>query len=405
MSGKISTVTYMRSKRAALALIVGMIIGVGGQAEAEAPQAAYGAIGVYQALPLATLSTPTRILPDAYKESSAGTAAVRQSPPDSPTLYQAIENVVRIEAEIGAFLDTPDEKSNLSSETLRKLAGRTQRAGALLEGRLPVQVAETHLHTVSRGRAIAHRYLPNETLQSPNEVSAVLYAAATRNDREAIRAHFAGMLALVRDGVYMEHAIPAADILDDLRPLESAGIGKVSDHIERLVGLLAARDRLLVEQAAGVLTESAHGANTSVYDLTVNWISTGPRRLLALSAALAEVGDIYVFGARGPDKFDCSGLTSYAWARGGVALRTSSFSQREQTAVSRQERDMRPGDLVFYERRREDGELTGHVALLLGEDGLIVEANRAAGGVRVARYETSPLWGFGQIKLPEEKAY
>jgi peptidoglycan hydrolase CwlO-like protein len=44
----------------------------------------------------------------------------------------------------------------------------------------------------------------------------------------------------------------------------------------------------------------------------------------AVNTALAQVGDAYVWGATGPNAFDCSGLTQYAYAAAGVSLPHSS---------------------------------------------------------------------------------
>ena len=44
----------------------------------------------------------------------------------------------------------------------------------------------------------------------------------------------------------------------------------------------------------------------------------------AVDTALAQVGDPYVWGAAGPDAFDCSGLTQYAYSAAGVSLPHSS---------------------------------------------------------------------------------
>jgi cell wall-associated NlpC family hydrolase len=94
---------------------------------------------------------------------------------------------------------------------------------------------------------------------------------------------------------------------------------------------------------------------------------------VAIRTALAQVGDRYVGGASGPDAFDCSGLTSYAYTAAGVTLpRTSADQSRIGTQVSRAE--LQPGDLVFYYSP------ISHVALYIG-DGMIVHA----------RTETSPV--------------
>ena len=67
----------------------------------------------------------------------------------------------------------------------------------------------------------------------------------------------------------------------------------------------------------------------------------------AVRTALAQLGDAYVPGASGPDAFDCSGLTMYAYAAAGVTLPHSSRAQATLgVPVSRA--DLQPGDLVFF---------------------------------------------------------
>lgn len=87
---------------------------------------------------------------------------------------------------------------------------------------------------------------------------------------------------------------------------------------------------------------------------------------VAVRTALAQVGDPYVWGKSGPDGFDCSGLTGYAYAAAGVALPHSSRSQSGlgQTVARA---DLQPGDLVFYY------EPISHVAIYIG-NGMIVHA-------------------------------
>jgi len=68
---------------------------------------------------------------------------------------------------------------------------------------------------------------------------------------------------------------------------------------------------------------------------------------VAVQTALAQVGDMYATGGSGPDVFDCSGLTQYAYAAAGVSLPHSSRAQATLgVAVARA--DLQPGDLVFF---------------------------------------------------------
>jgi peptidoglycan DL-endopeptidase CwlO len=67
----------------------------------------------------------------------------------------------------------------------------------------------------------------------------------------------------------------------------------------------------------------------------------------AVQTALAQLGDAYRHAAVGPDAFDCSGLTMYAYAAAGITLPHSSAAQaRLGVPVARA--DLQPGDLVFF---------------------------------------------------------
>ncbi|MGY1916730.1 NlpC/P60 family protein [Blastococcus sp. SYSU DS0973] len=104
-------------------------------------------------------------------------------------------------------------------------------------------------------------------------------------------------------------------------------------------------------------------ATPSVAELPV---ATGSPAATAIGVALSKVGSPYRSGATGPDAFDCSGLTSYAYAAAGITLpRTSSGQSKMGPQLSRSE--LRPGDLVFYYSP------ISHVALYIG-DGMIVHA-------------------------------
>ena len=71
--------------------------------------------------------------------------------------------------------------------------------------------------------------------------------------------------------------------------------------------------------------------------------------------ALAQVGKPYRFFAKGPDAFDCSGLTLAAYAKIGINLvHYSAYQARQGTAVDFRNEPIRAGDLVFQARRGSD---------------------------------------------------
>ncbi|MEV8045710.1 NlpC/P60 family protein [Streptomyces griseoluteus] len=105
----------------------------------------------------------------------------------------------------------------------------------------------------------------------------------------------------------------------------------------------------------------------------------------AVAFATAQLGKPYVWGAEGPDSFDCSGLTSQAWADAGTPIpRTSQEQWRQLSHVDVTE--MRPGDLIIY-----FADAT-HVGMYVG-DGKIIHAPRPGRTVTVAGAGTMPILG------------
>jgi cell wall-associated NlpC family hydrolase len=100
----------------------------------------------------------------------------------------------------------------------------------------------------------------------------------------------------------------------------------------------------------------------------------------AISFAKAQLGEPYVWGASGPDSWDCSGLMLGAWEQAGVYLPHYSVAQYYAgTPISAG--DLRPGDLVFW-GTSSDPESIHHVAMYIG-DGMIIHAPRTGRPVEI----------------------
>ncbi|MEU6845953.1 NlpC/P60 family protein [Streptomyces sp. NPDC046716] len=116
------------------------------------------------------------------------------------------------------------------------------------------------------------------------------------------------------------------------------------------------------------------------------WLSSGvlkeingratPAGKKAVQFATAQLGKPYVWGAEGPKSYDCSGLTSQAWASAGHGIPRTSQEQWKQLERIDIE-DMRPGDLIIY---HDDA---SHVGMYIG-DGAIIHAPRPGRTVTVA---------------------
>lgn len=112
--------------------------------------------------------------------------------------------------------------------------------------------------------------------------------------------------------------------------------------------------------------------------MTTQASSAAARR--AVQFALDQVGKPYVWGAAGPDAYDCSGLTMAAWQQGGVSLPHSAADQYNYGRhVSFNQ--MQPGDLMFFYQP------IGHVTIYIG-NGMMVSAPQSGEDVKVLPADT-----------------
>lgn len=105
--------------------------------------------------------------------------------------------------------------------------------------------------------------------------------------------------------------------------------------------------------------------------------------------AKSQVGKSYVYGAAGPDAFDCSGLTMMAWQQAGVSLPHSSSAQYS-AGQQISESELKPGDLVFYYSP------ISHVGIYIG-DGQIVNALNPGSGVQISGLHDMPYSGAVRV--------
>jgi cell wall-associated NlpC family hydrolase len=118
-------------------------------------------------------------------------------------------------------------------------------------------------------------------------------------------------------------------------------------------------------------------------------VTVSGKTAIAVRTACEQLGDPYVWGSTGPNSFDCSGLTQYAWKKAGVSLTHFTGAQwSEGRTVTKA--NARAGDLVFFYSDRH------HVGMYLG-NGLMVHASRAGQPVKVAKIEYMPVAGFKRV--------
>jgi cell wall-associated NlpC family hydrolase len=113
-----------------------------------------------------------------------------------------------------------------------------------------------------------------------------------------------------------------------------------------------------------------------------------------LQIARQQLGDPYVYGATGPDSWDCSGLTSRLWREVGGVTSIPRVSRDQQAwAVPIPAEQLLIGDLVFF------GDPVTHVALYAG-DGTIVDASSSNHKVVERRIWQQPDIRYGRVPRP-----
>lgn len=171
-----------------------------------------------------------------------------------------------------------------------------------------------------------------------------------------------------------ESADELVDTEETLAEEKEAADAKLAEAKD-LLGDLEAEERARIE------AESSRGNTTRLPDD----VKASGRAAAAIQFALAQLGDSYVYGAAGPNAWDCSGLTMAAWGQAGVGLPHSSRAQQGYgTPVSSD--SLQPGDLVFYYSP------VSHVGIYLG-GGRIVHAANPSTGVVISGVFSMPFSG------------
>jgi cell wall-associated NlpC family hydrolase len=157
---------------------------------------------------------------------------------------------------------------------------------------------------------------------------------------------------------------------------------------------LAAKKKTITDQLAQLqkLRQQAYGSGGgsggSLRPVLCPQVYVGGKAAKAVAYACAHIGSPYSWGASGPARFDCSGLTMASWAAAGVSLYHQSAVQKSSaTRVSAA--SARPGDLVFY------GSPTHHVGIYIG-NGWMVHAPHDGDWVRESKVNSlgeTPSYG------------
>ncbi|SEP16883.1 C40 family peptidase [Trujillonella endophytica] len=301
-----------------------------------------------------------------------------------PTTATSPEQAAQLVAEASSRLEAVSEQVNEARETLglQELAVAAARQ-EVEEARAQLDSLDGQLRQVARsaytggaGEGLATLDLLMTSSSAEDFVSSLTFL-------DQIAGHTTGVLAEVSDAAdeaaqaeaeAAEAEAAARRTLEDLSGQEDQLQADVAEYQQQY-------DRLSAAQQAQVQQAQVARTGQAVAPAAVaRPVAASGSAQVAVDTALAQVGDAYVWGASGPNAFDCSGLTQYAYAAAGVSLPHSSRMQAQMgTAVSRAE--LQPGDLLFYYSP------ISHVSMYVG-NGQMVHASTSGQPVKVVSIDS-----------------
>ncbi|MEU9656890.1 C40 family peptidase [Streptomyces chartreusis] len=172
----------------------------------------------------------------------------------------------------------------------------------------------------------------------------------------------------------------------ELKRHEKTITGKL-DSARTLLTRLTAEEQARLDDRATRSSTDARDALASPGSATAQ--APNARAAAAVSYAYSKLGSPYVWGATGPNAFDCSGLTQAAYREAGVSLPRTTYAQIDAgRRVSRSE--LLPGDLVFFYSG------ISHVGIYIG-NGQMIHAPNPSAPVRVAPLDEMPFAGGTRV--------
>ena len=206
-----------------------------------------------------------------------------------------------------------------------------------------------------------------------------------------------------------ESAASASQAALEAEDAQRAVLGRVTGELGELVAAEQARKEAealrtrpapaAVTAAAPVVTEpprvptqSVQASPTTTLAAQLSAPPGSGKGAIAVAEARKQLGKPYVYGGSGPNSFDCSGLTAWAWKAAGVTLSHSAYDQWfETTRVPINA--VQPGDLLFF---GDDGvESIHHDAIYIG-NGEMIEASQTGTPIRIRGWRSVDLVGAGR---------
>ncbi|MEE4541774.1 NlpC/P60 family protein [Streptomyces sp. V4-01] len=280
-----------------------------------------------------------------------------------------------------------DQESAAVDRLQDELARKTARLNAARDALGTVAAAQYRAGSLDPTLQLALGSAPQDYLEQAGmlhqlgtrQTAALADLAAQRRDIARTRGEAAGTLASLRSAqgqlaarrrTVQDTLAQAQALLASLRPVDRAAVAAADTAPAPSHGAAATRAATRTPLSGSPAAAAA---------------APSARAAAAVAFAYRALGLPYVWGATGPNAYDCSGLTQAAWRAAGVSLPRTTYTQIDAGARIPESR-LRPGDLVFFYSG------ISHVGLYIG-DGRMIHAPHPGAPVRVAPISEMPFAG------------
>ncbi|GHB67471.1 glycoside hydrolase [Streptomyces xanthochromogenes] len=326
--------------------------------------------------------------------AAPGTAFADPAPTPSTTTQGAPKTLDEVSKEIDGLYRqaaVATDAYNLAEEkTKQQSAQIVQLAQEIVKGQEKIKRLKDQAGATARMQYRNGGLPPGAQMMLSGDPEAFLDGAdSLRQGQQAAQ----GLLAEL-DRTQADLAAYSADATAQWKNLEANRVKKEAAKKD-ITEKIAAAEKLQSQLKEQERERLAELERKKEFDSQTAWLSTGVLKDINSSAseqgkkavkfATDQIGKKYIWGAAGPDTFDCSGLTSQAWLAAGHPIpRTSQeqWAQLPHVAI----KDMRPGDLVIY-----FADAT-HVGMYIG-DGAIVHSPRPGRTVTITGAGSMPILG------------
>lgn len=230
----------------------------------------------------------------------------------------------------------------------------------------------------------------NLSAQAQNEKSKFDAEYLSQLERDAVKAQFDAIDNANSSSAEIQGAITQLVSIKNSQ-IKSPIVSKEIDEKVEKGKTLAVQKKAAEDREAANIQKQAQAAATAANTSSASKSSgkktngsvsapAGGNAQAILNEAYKHLGQKYVWGATGPDNFDCSGFTSYVYKHAaGIDISRTTYTQID-VGQPVSEDQLKPGDLVFPH--------TGHVGIYVG-NGQMIHAPQTGDVIKV-----SPVYGF-----------